>query len=50
MVLLACCELIYDIDETGQSDWEDRRPKRVPALAESFGEKLHYGLNRGMRH
>jgi hypothetical protein len=50
LVPLACCELIDNMDGSGPSDLEDRRPKKVLASAESFGEKLHYGLNRGARH
>jgi hypothetical protein len=38
MVPLTCCELIYNIDETGLSDWEDRGPKKAFAFAESFEE------------
>jgi hypothetical protein len=36
MVPLACCELIYSIDEAGLSNWQDRRPKKVLLSAESF--------------
>jgi hypothetical protein len=50
VVPLVCCELIYNIDEAGLSDWEDGSPKKVLASAESFGEKLHYGLDRGVRY
>lgn len=43
-------ELIYNIDETGFSDWEERRPKTVIVPSEISEDDLHYPINRGIRH
>jgi hypothetical protein len=50
IVPLACCELIYNLDETGLSEWEERRRKNVIASAATIGKTLHYRANRGIRH
>jgi hypothetical protein len=50
MVPVACCELIYSVDETGLSDWEERRSKQVIAPAATKGQTLHYRADRGIRH
>jgi hypothetical protein len=43
-------ELLFNLDETGLSDWENRKTKRVlvPAVAED--SRLHYPINRAIRH
>lgn len=43
-------ELIYNIDETEFSDWEERRPKTVIVPSEISDDDLHYPINRGIRH
>jgi hypothetical protein len=40
VVQLAYCELIYNINETSLSDWEDRRPQKVLASG-SLSEKSY---------
>jgi hypothetical protein len=49
-VRLVPAELIFSFDETGLSDWEERKPK--PVLISTSVEKadLHDPLDRGIRH
>jgi hypothetical protein len=43
-------ELIFNIDERGFSDWEERRPKPVLIPPEFERSVLHYPINRAIRH
>ena len=43
-------DLIYNIDETGLSDWENRKPKTVIMPKELEKIDKHYPINRGIRH
>ena len=43
-------ELVYNIDETGLSDWEEKKPKTVIVPARIPDDELHYPVNRGIRH
>jgi hypothetical protein len=43
-------ELIFNLDETGLSDWEDRITQAVFVPATEGDSKLHYPINRAMRH
>ena len=42
--------IVYNIDETGLSDWENRKPKIVIVPKDLENEDLHYPVNRGIRH
>ena len=43
-------ELIYNIDETGLSDWEERKPKTVIVPEEIDPGNLHYPVDRSIKH
>jgi hypothetical protein len=43
-------ELIFNIDETGLSDWEERKEKMVLVPAAHIDSTLHYPVNRPVRH
>ena len=43
-------ELVYNIDEPGLSDWEERKPKTVIIPSEINNDDFHYPINRGNRH
>jgi hypothetical protein len=43
-------ELIVNIDESGFSDWEERKPKSVVIPTEARAVTLHYPANRQIRH
>jgi hypothetical protein len=49
-VPLVPTELIFNINECGFSDWEERRPKPVLIPAEFEGSVLHYPVNRAIIH
>lgn len=50
LIDVAPAELVYNIDETGLSDWEERKPKTVVIPKGVPKEQLHYPVNRGNRH
>jgi hypothetical protein len=45
-VPLVWSELIFNIDECGFSDWEEKKQKSVIILAETHGTALYYPINR----
>jgi hypothetical protein len=45
-VPLVPSELIFNIDECGFSDWEERKEKPVIIPAEVQGTTLHYPINQ----
>jgi hypothetical protein len=49
-VPLVPIELIFNLDETGLSHWEERKSKRVIVPSDSTQTPLHYPADRGIRH
>jgi hypothetical protein len=49
-VPLVPAELIFNMDETGLSDWEERKPKPVLVPATMEDTTFHYPVDRGIRH
>jgi hypothetical protein len=43
-------ELVFNLDEVGIPDWEDRKTKKVIALAATFGQTIHHGVCRNVKH
>jgi hypothetical protein len=43
-------ELVFNLNEIGISDWEDRKTKKVLAAAAMFGQTMHHGLSRIVKH
>jgi hypothetical protein len=43
-------ELIFNLDETGLSDWEERKEKVVLVPSAHIDSTLHYPVNRSVRH
>jgi hypothetical protein len=50
LVPLVLAELIYNLNETGLSDWEEPRDKIVLIPAQVGGPVLHYPVDRSFRH
>jgi hypothetical protein len=50
IVPLASSELIFNMDETGLSNWEERKAKKVVVPATLSGRRLHFGVSRKSRH
>jgi hypothetical protein len=49
-VPLVPTELLFNIDESGFSDWEERKPKRILLPTEARTTTLHYPASRKIRH
>jgi hypothetical protein len=47
---LSPAELVFNIDESGLSDWEERKRKDVIVSTELEPGDLHYGVDRAIRH
>jgi hypothetical protein len=43
-------ELIFNLDESGLSDWEERKSRAVLVKAEAADQPLHYPVDCGIRH
>jgi hypothetical protein len=41
---------VFNLDEVGISDWEDAKMKKVLALAAIFGQMIHHGVSRNVKH
>jgi hypothetical protein len=49
-VPLVPTELMFNIDESGFSDWEERKPQGVRTPTRLRESTLHYPVNRSIRH
>jgi hypothetical protein len=49
-VPLVPTELLFNIDESGFSDWEEHKPKCILIPTEARKTTLHYPANRKIRH
>jgi hypothetical protein len=49
-VPLVPAELIFNLDETGLSDWEERKTKPVIIPSHASSSTLHYPTDRAIRH
>jgi hypothetical protein len=50
LVQIVPTELIFNLDETGLSDWENRKSKPVIVPAAAGDSRFHYPINRSIRH
>jgi hypothetical protein len=41
---------VFDLDEVGISDWGNRKAKQDIALAAMFGQTIHHGVSRNVKH
>jgi hypothetical protein len=49
-VPLVPAEVIFNLDETGLSDWEERKTKPVIIPSHASSSNLHYETDRAIRH
>jgi hypothetical protein len=42
--------LIFNLDEVGMSEWEDRKEKKVIIPMTMDGQTIHHGISRSVRH
>jgi hypothetical protein len=49
-VLLVPTKLIFNLDETGLPDWEERKSKLVIVPSDAIQIPLHYPVDRGIRY
>jgi hypothetical protein len=43
-------ELVFNLDEIGISEWEDRKPKKVIVPLSARGQTIHHKTNRALKH
>jgi hypothetical protein len=43
-------ELVFDLDEVGMSDWEDRKDKKVVVPAALDSQMIYHRVSRNVRH
>jgi hypothetical protein len=45
-----CADLIFNFDEVGISEWEDRVARKVIAPVSISGQTIHHGVHRNLKH
>jgi hypothetical protein len=43
-------ELVFNLDEVGISDWEDRKTRNIVVPATKRGQTIHHGISRNVKH
>jgi hypothetical protein len=43
-------ELVFNLDEVGTSDWEDRKTKTIVVPATIRGQTIHHEISRTVKH
>jgi hypothetical protein len=43
-------ELVFDLDEVGISEWEDRAPRKVIVPVSMTDQTTHHGVHRNLKH
>jgi hypothetical protein len=43
-------DLVFNLDEIGFSEWEDRKSKKVSVHSAISSQTIHHGVNRKMKH
>jgi hypothetical protein len=43
-------ELVFNLDQVGMSEWEDRKVKKVIVLMTMDGQTMHHGASRSVKH
>jgi hypothetical protein len=45
-----CADLVFNLDEVGISEWEDRVARKVIVPVSMSGETIHHGVHRNLKH
>jgi hypothetical protein len=43
-------DLVFNLDETGVSEWEDRKSKKVVVLSAMSSQAIHHRVDRNLKH
>jgi hypothetical protein len=43
-------ELVFNLDEAGMSDWDDRKDKKVIVTKTMVGQTIHHHVSRNVIH
>jgi hypothetical protein len=46
----SCAELVFNLDEVGISEWEDRAPRRVIVPVSITDQTIHHGVHHNLKH
>jgi hypothetical protein len=46
----ACADLVFNLDEIGISEWEDRVERKVTVPSAMREQKIFHGIHRGLKH
>jgi F0F1-type ATP synthase gamma subunit len=49
-LLDSCAELVFNLDEVGISEWEDRASRKVIVPVSMTDQMIHHGLHRNLKH
>jgi hypothetical protein len=44
----SCAELVFNLEEVGISEWEDRAPRKVNVPVSMTDQTIHHGVHRNM--
>jgi hypothetical protein len=44
------CDLVFDLDEIGVSEWEDRKSMKVVVPTSMGRQRIHDEVNRNLKH
>jgi hypothetical protein len=46
----SCAELVFNLDQAGIFEWEDRAPREVIVPVSRTDQKIHHGVRRNPKH
>jgi hypothetical protein len=46
----SCAELVFNINEVGISEWEDRASRKVKIPVSITDQMIHHGIHRNLKH
>jgi hypothetical protein len=46
----SCAELVFNLDEVGISEWEDRAPRKMIVPVSMTDQTIHHNVHRNLKH